>query len=120
MNYDIIYGLRIEMLSQRERQIARRVRQAREEAHLSQEAVARELSLTKAGFGHYEREVQPFGVEMLFRLAPILGKPVSYFLGLDTGNTPDEDELLAAYRATQDSLKEYVLGLVKTSAKVGK
>ena len=76
-----------------------RVRDARKEAGLSQEDIARQLGLTDGGYGHYERGRQSFTLEMLFQLGRILGRPVEYFLGLDTGLTDDEGRLLALYRA---------------------
>jgi transcriptional regulator with XRE-family HTH domain len=80
------------------RAIAARVREARKVAQLSQEDIARKLGLTDGGYGHYERGRQPFTLEMIFKLAIILGRPVTYFLGLDSGLAEDEDRVLALYR----------------------
>lgn len=79
--------------------MALRIREAREAAGLSQTDMGKKLGLTKAGYGHYERGRQPFTVDMIFQISRILGRPVEYFLGLDTGLTEDEGQLLAIYRA---------------------
>lgn len=78
--------------------IAKRVREARVNAGLSQEEVAGKLGLTDGGYGHYERGRQSFTLEMIFKLTEILCQSVEYFLGLDTGLTADEDRILALYR----------------------
>jgi transcriptional regulator with XRE-family HTH domain len=81
-----------------DRAIAQRIRGARKTAGLSQEDVALRLGMTDAGYGHYERGRQPFTLELVFKLADILGQPITYFLGLDTGLTEDEGRVLALYR----------------------
>lgn len=87
------------------REIAFRVRATREgrEPRMTQEEVGAKLSLSKVGYGHYERGSQPFSVWHLFELATILGRPVEYFLGLRTDLRPDEQVLLAGYRRLDDS-----------------
>jgi transcriptional regulator with XRE-family HTH domain len=69
---------------------------------LTQDEVARHLGLTRAGYGHYEREDQPFTVDQLFQLSRILGKPITWFLGIDTGLREDQEELLAIYDSIPD------------------
>lgn len=86
------------ILTPREKAIARQVRRARKESGLSQEAVGEALGLSVTGYGHYERARQPFSVDQLFQLSRVLGKPVEWFLGLDTGLTDDEAELLHLYQ----------------------
>jgi hypothetical protein len=54
-------------------------------------------------------------LEDLFRLARILGRPVEYFLGLDTGLTADEGQLLAHYRGASDAeARAMILRLVRS------
>jgi transcriptional regulator with XRE-family HTH domain len=81
--------------------IANRVKQAREETGLSQKDMSKRLGLTEAGYGHYERDRQTFTVDMLFQISRILGRPVEYFLGLETELSADEGRVLALYRQAQ-------------------
>ena len=83
--------------------IGLRVQAARKEAGLSQQDVGRRMGLTKGGYGQYERGLHPFTAEQLFDLANILDRSVAYFLGLDTGLTPEEDQVLALYRRARDT-----------------
>jgi transcriptional regulator with XRE-family HTH domain len=78
--------------------IGLRVQAARKAAGLSQEDLGRRLGLSKGGYGQYERGLHPFTAEQLFQLAAILDRSVSYFLGLETGLSPEEDRLLLLYR----------------------
>jgi transcriptional regulator with XRE-family HTH domain len=82
----------------RDASIGLRVQAARKAVGLSQEDIGRRLGLTKGGYGQYERGLHPFTAEQLFQLAAILDRSVPYFLGLDTGLTPDEDRLLTLFR----------------------
>ena len=102
-------------LSNRERQICQRVRQARErsEPRLSQEEVAVKLGLTKAGYGHYEREAQPFSVDQLFKLSTILRKPISWFLGISSELSEEEDELLHLWRNAGEYQRKVVRAILK-------
>lgn len=84
--------------------IAARVRAARLAANLSHEELGRQLGLTKAGYGHYERGRQPFTLALLWQLAAIFNKSQAYFLGLDTTELRlDEQALLTAYRRLDGS-----------------
>lgn len=79
--------------------IAARVRAAREAAQLSQEDVAHKLSMTAAGYGHYERGRQEFTVPQIFTLSNVLNRSVGWLLGLDTAPFADEEgALLTAYQ----------------------
>lgn len=86
------------MNSYETQKIAQRVKAARNAAELSQEALGRKIGLTKVGYGEYERGHRLFDTEQLAQLSRVLARPVSYFLGLDTGLTEDEDRVLALYR----------------------
>ena len=57
------------------------------------------LGLADSSYSPYEAYKIPFTVEMIQRISRILGRPIEYFLGLDTGLTDDEGQLLAIYRA---------------------
>jgi transcriptional regulator with XRE-family HTH domain len=97
--------------------IARRVKEARLAAGLSQEELGKKVGLTKVGYGEYERGRRLFDTEQLFHLSRILGRPVEYFLGLDTGLSEEEGQLLASYRAIDSEQgRRIALGVVRDSA----
>ena len=104
-------------LSKRERAVARRVSEARKAAGLSQKQIAEYLGLTQAGYGHYERQEQPFTVEQVFNLSRMLGRSVEYFLGLIIPLKRSEDELLTLYRSIRDKrLRTMVLQSARNAA----
>lgn len=101
-----------------ERAIAERVRAARKQAGLSQGEVAAQLGLTDAGYGHYERGRQSFSVEMLTRLAHVLGRPLEHFLGLEMGLTREEEQLVAAFRELEtEQQRTLALDMVRLAAR---
>ena len=83
------------------RSIAERVKEARKQQGLSQEELGRRMGLTKVAYGDYERVKRLFDTDQLFALERILGRPVSYFLGLATELSADEEQLLSMYRRTK-------------------
>src|SRR5512136_131892 len=106
-------------LTARERAIIRRVRAARHDLQLSQEQVAQRLGITKAGYGHYEREAQPFAVEQLYILSELLGRPLSYLLGLEGDLTAEEGELVQAWRSIKDvRIRALLLSMARQACKV--
>lgn len=95
------------------RAVAERVIRAREEAGLQKNELAEHLGLSKSGYTSYEKFEVPFTVEQLFQLERILERPVSYFLGLPTDLTSDEEQLLTAYRQIpQKAARQAALGMV--------
>lgn len=100
-------------LSARELAVAERVRERRAELGLSQTDVAEALGLSKAGYGHYDRGVQPFTVDQLFSLSRILGRSVAWLIGLDTDLTEHEDALLTAYRSLPEAERGPLLRIVR-------
>jgi transcriptional regulator with XRE-family HTH domain len=78
--------------------IGLRVQTARKAAGLSQEDVGRRLGLSQNGYGQYEHGRHSFTVEQMFQLAAILNHSIEYFIGLDRGLAPDEEQMLALYR----------------------
>lgn len=59
-----------------------RIRQARDEAGLTQEQMAPLIGVTLATLSRYERGIGKRGptVEMLARIATVTGKPLSFFV----------------------------------------
>lgn len=78
--------------------IARRVKEARQAQGLSQKEMGEKLNLTETGYGHYERGRQEFSLEQMFRVSRILNRSVEYFLGLETGRSAEEDQVITLYR----------------------
>lgn len=108
------------MVTSVESDICDRVIEAREKAGLTREEVAARLSLKEGSYGHYERKRSAFTIDYLFRLSRILGKSVAWFLGLETGLTTDEDELLTLYRALPDNLRALALDTIKGFARASR
>lgn len=97
-----------------EAQIARRVARARKERGLTHDQVGEALSLSGTGYGHYERARQPFSVEQLFQLSRVLGRPVEWFLGIDTDLSEDEAQVLHLWRQIEaPQIRRTVLDLIR-------
>jgi transcriptional regulator with XRE-family HTH domain len=76
-----------------------RLRQARVEAGLTQEALAEQLGLTGVGYGGMERGRTLIGVDVLLEVCRILGRPVTYFIGggvVEIGDVSDETREVVA------------------------
>lgn len=89
-------------MSDLDKSIGKRIREAREQYGLSQTDVGDRLGLSGVGFGDIERGKNQISVEYLVQLSNLLGRPVEYFLGLDTGLTDQEGELLFIFRSLPD------------------
>jgi transcriptional regulator with XRE-family HTH domain len=61
-------------------EIGEKLREAREEANMSQEELASMLGLSKVGYGALERGKNLIGLQYLIMLTFILKKPITYFL----------------------------------------
>ncbi len=99
--------------------VRRRVRQAREEAGLTQAEMADHLALTEAGYGHYERGRSPFTVDQLARISEAVKRPIPWLLGLQVERTEDEDELLFLYRQCSAEGRATLLEMARSLAKRG-
>jgi len=92
-----------------------RLRTARRTAGLSQENVGKKLGLSRSGYGHLEDGSRLLTLDDLSNLSRILGRPIEYFLGQDTGLTEDEGQLLALYRAAEhDEVRALILRLIRS------
>jgi transcriptional regulator with XRE-family HTH domain len=99
------------------KQIGKRIRSARVAAGLTQREVAEALKLSHVGFGDIERGKNEPSLQYLEHLSRILGKPVTWFLGIETELADDEAELLHAYRSIEDeALRRLALKVVKEAA----
>lgn len=99
-----------------DREITRRVIAARETAGLKQADLADRLGLSKQAYNPYEKNITPFTVQQLFQLSHILNRSVEYFLGLDTGLRPDEDQLLTIYRHMPEDQRRRILRMIEAAA----
>jgi transcriptional regulator with XRE-family HTH domain len=81
-----------------QREVTRRVAEARQAQGLTKSEFAARLGLSRQAYNGYEKGETVFSVAQLFRVGEILNRPVTYFLGLDSGLTPEEEQLLAIYR----------------------
>src|SRR5512142_816129 len=101
-------------ITKRERAITERVIRAREAAGLQKQELGQKLGLSGSGYSPYENFRYAFSVDQLFELSRILKRSVEYFLGIETGLTADEDELLATYRSVPFAEgRQMILRLVK-------
>ena len=60
--------------------IGRKLQEAREEAGLSQEELAKKIGCTQASLSHYELGKRRLYLADLQRIGQIMGKPITYFL----------------------------------------
>lgn len=102
-----------EKVTEDDRVVTRRVIEAREKSGLLKKELGKRLGLSESGYSPYENYKTAFTLGMLHEVARILGRPIGYFLGLDTGLTDDEGELLALYRAADTSMRGLILRLVR-------
>lgn len=78
--------------------ILTRVKDARKEAGLSQEDVAKRLGKVRSAYSHYESGRLAFSLDMIFQLSQILGRSPEWLLALDTTLSDDESTALMLYR----------------------
>jgi len=96
-----------------DKEITDRVIQARERAGLNKVEFADRIGLSKQGYTPYELGKTAFTVQQLFKIASVLGRPVEYFLGLDTGLTGREERVLILFReAEKAGYGDVVIGAV--------
>ena len=95
------------------RQIGRRLEQARIEANLSQQELADKVGVDRSTISLYESGKRSIGLDVLDRLSCVLGKPLEYFLGIDTGLSEDEAELLYMYRALSERNKRLIRDIIR-------
>ena len=61
--------------------VGARLREARIEAGLTQEALAHQLGLSQVGYSGMERGRTLIGVDVLLDVCQVLGRPINYFVG---------------------------------------
>lgn len=73
--------------------VGKKLQEAREEAGLSQDELARELGCTQASVSNYEMGKRRLYVADLQRIGQLLGKQVTYFLDYCEEDQPFPDDL---------------------------
>jgi len=107
-----------------DREITLRVIRAREEAGMKKNELAEQLGLTPSGYSPYEHDLGSsfegtFSVQQLLQLSRILGRPVEYFLGLDSPLSEEEAEILHLWRQIDnDVVKRLVRNALRDGAGV--
>lgn len=95
--------------------VARRIRDAREAAGLTQAELADALGVTRAAITSIENGRSALTLKNLEELPRILNQPLSYFLGIESDLTPDESELLGLYRALPEGFpRQSARGILRT------
>lgn len=97
--------------------VPKKIKQARQAAGLTQGELADALGVTRALVTSIENSRSTLTLKHLEMLPDILNRPIEYFLGLDTGLTDDEAELLAWYRAMPAQAQGLILDFVQVAAR---
>jgi transcriptional regulator with XRE-family HTH domain len=63
-------------------EVGQRLREARESAGLTHEAVASRLGLTRVAYGDFERGRTLIGLDHLLAVCQILERPITWFMGV--------------------------------------
>lgn len=92
-----------------------KLKEARKDAKMSQEEVAKRLDLSQGAYSDFERGESRLDVNYLVQLSDIFNKPVTWFLGIEDGHdlSSDEKELLDNYRSLSYRGKRYALGMIE-------
>lgn len=99
--------------------IGARLKEAREDAGLTQADVAEFLDLQRASYTQIEIGDNALRIEYLPKLSKIFNKPVAWFLGIPSnGLTSQEDELLYLFRSLPIELdREFFLDTLRRFAR---
>lgn len=92
-----------------QKELARRLREAREFANLSQKFVADETGIPRSAISDIERGERGVGSLELKRLAELYRLPISYFLSdpaVERSSTSEDHVLLALARAASEMTDE--------------
>ncbi len=99
------------------RLIGRKLKEARERVGLQKAELANLLGLSRQGYNEYERGIPKFRVEQVQEFAIALGRPVEWFLGLDTELSEDEAQVLHLWRQIETpEIRESTLAVLRAQA----
>lgn len=94
------------------RRVGQRIRQAREEARLTQEQLAQRLGMSDSGLTLWEKGTRRIPLDQLERIAVELGKPMWYFLGAEP---PSADNIAGdSFTKLTEANKDVVRAIVET------
>ena len=96
------------------RVIGRKLQQARVRAGLSKTELAERLGIAKQSYNDYEPGSIKFRVEQVEEFSRALGRPVEWFLGIDTDLSEDEAQVLHLWRQIEaPQIRRTVLDLIR-------
>ena len=96
-----------------EKALAERIQRARNEAGLSQEELGTRLGIEQSTVSKIETGISEIGAIRLVRIATVLGRPVTWFLGLDTGLSDEESTVLHLWRQIETrALREQAMDIL--------
>ena len=104
-----------------EKALARRIKRAREayRPKMSQEELGKRLGIEQSTVSLIENGVSEVGAIRLVKLAEILGRPVTWFLGIDTDLADDEAELVHLYRQIDDErMRAMVMNTARDAVRI--
>jgi len=104
-----------------EKALARRIKRAREayRPKMSQEELGKRLGIEQSTVSLIENGVSEVGAIRLVKLAEILGRPVTWFLGIDTDLAEDEAELVHLYRQIDDErMRTMVMNTARDAVRI--
>lgn len=94
--------------------LARRIQRARKAAGLSQGELGIQLGIEQSTVSLIENGITEVGAIRLMKIAAILGRPVTWFLALDTGLSDDEAQVLYLWRQIETpALRENTLTILR-------
>lgn len=94
-------------------QIGNRIRSARKDAGYSQQDMADLLKMSDVGYGSFERGSRQISIVFLLKIAKLLGRSVSWFLGIETGLSEEEDRLLTLWKNAGDLQRKLAIQALK-------
>ena len=105
--------------------VGARLREARVDAGLSQEALAKKLGLSQVGYSGMERGRTLIGIDVLLAVCQVVGRPVTYFVGggvVEIGDLSDETRAVVGLmenlsQRERDAILGYARFVAQESAK---
>jgi len=95
--------------------LGQRIREAREDAGLTQEQLGERIQYSGVGVGHWERGRSRPSIDMLYKISKAVGKPLSFFLGESLSPEDREayvKETSVPYTVNVTDMARQVAGLV--------
>lgn len=104
--------------------VGHRLKQAREDAGLTQQELCEILDISRTSITQYENGKYAIPLEILLKFPNILNRPIAYFLGLDFKTladlSPETQEIIRLLEPLESKYKEAILGYVRFTAEEAK